>query len=391
MRLKMVDSADRSLVENRKPRMWPNGILRIEPGLLFFLVLVFAVLFVTHQAAEAHFDFGVFYYAARMVLDGSRHQLYDVGAQHAFQARFDRPFSQLFYYPPFVVLPFLAIARLPMLLAYSIWTAISLVLLIISVRILAIQASVDYGNWPILLSLAFMPVSSCLVHGQLSIVVLASYVSAYLLWREGRLFLGGVLLSVATFKFQLVIGFVAVLLVRRRWREIGGYATGAAFLLVTSVLITGVQPLLRYPAFIRQSEGGVGSEPANMANWRGFVTLLASDHVGWVIVLSLATVLWAARAWTSLEIGFSAALLAAMLVSYHFNPQDLTLSLIPFFLTRRAGLMPPQHLPLVAFFVLLAPMILEAIKAPFALLTIPLGIALWRLGRAAPRLELTTI
>lgn len=65
------------------------------------------------------------------------------------------------------------------------------------------------------------------------------------------------MLAIATFKFQLVLGFIALLLLKRKWRELLGFASGSAVLVGFSVLMTGVPTLLRCPIFARQSEGGV--------------------------------------------------------------------------------------------------------------------------------------
>jgi hypothetical protein len=325
-----------------------------------------------------------------MVIGGSRHSLYDLSAQHAFQARFHRPPSQLFYYPPYALIPFLEVAKLPILWAFSLWTALSLLLVVPSVRILASQTGIAYGNWPLLLSIAFMPVALNLAHGQLSILVLAAYVFTHRLWQKGRLFLGGVVLVFAALKFQLVIGFVLVLLLKRKWRELAGFAIGSAILLALSILITGTPSLMAYPGFVQHSEGGIGSEPGNMANWRGLLSLFGPHHIAWLLVLSILTVLYAARAWRSLDRGFSAAVLATMLVSYHLNPQDLSLSLLPFFLTVKARILPPSRIPLCAFFVLFAPIGLAAVGASYAWLAVLLAAALGWIDRTSPRAECST-
>ena len=65
--------------------------VRLDKALLLFLLLVLAAITVEHQAGNVHFDFGVFYYAAHMLLDGARHSLYELDTQRAFQVRFHRP------------------------------------------------------------------------------------------------------------------------------------------------------------------------------------------------------------------------------------------------------------------------------------------------------------
>jgi hypothetical protein len=362
-----------------------KGDIRLDARLLLFLAALVPIITAIHAAGDTHFDFGVFYYAAHMVLDGSRHSLYDLSAQRVFQAQFHRPPTQLFYYPPIALIPFLCIAELPIELAFGLWTVASLAVVVWSVSVLARVAGVRYGNLPILLSLAFLPVSTNLAHGQVALLILGAYVLTYSLWRKERLFLGGFVLAIATLKFQLVIGFAAVLLLKRKWRELAGLSAGSALALAISVLITGVSSLRMYPAFVRHSEGGVGSEPSKMANLRGLLSLFGGEHTALLIGLSAVTILWAAYAWKDLDSGFSAAMLAAMLVSYHLNPQDLSLSLVPFFLASRAKILPSSKVPTAAFLILLAPMALAAVNAPYALLAILLAGALVWIGKDTMR------
>jgi len=117
----------------------------------------------------------------------------------------------------------------------------------------------------------------------------------------------------------------------------------------------------------------------------GLAALFGQHHVALLLALSVVTILWAAWAWVDLDRGFSAAILATMLVSYHFNPQDLSLCLVPFFLSRKAGILPGRRLPMFAFLALFAPTGLAAIGAPFALLAVLLAAALWWLGKNALR------
>jgi len=359
-----------------------SGPIRVDRRLLFVLFFVLVAAAVMNQAGDAHLDFGIFYYAAHMVLDGSRHALYDLPAQQAFQAQFHRPAGMYFCHPPVTLLPFLAIAKLPAEAAFILWTVASLALLVFSVRTLAQYAGLQYGNWPLLLSLAFMPVTQCLQNGQLALVILSAYVVTYSLWRKERFFLGGVVLSIATLKFQFVLGFVAVLLLKRKWRELLGFSSGSVVLIAISAFITGLPGLLRYPVFLLH--GGASYSEAEleqmakeqMANWRGLLSLVHADHAVFVAALSLLTVVLAALLWRDLDTGFSAAIIAAMLVSYHFNLNDVSLFLIPVFLSVNIGLR-KKCLPRLALATLLIPAVVAAFGGYFAILAIPLALCLW--------------
>lgn len=359
------------------------GGIRLDAGLLCFLVLCLIVFATVHQRLERRFDFGVFYFAANMVVDGSRHALYDVAAQRKFQALFHRPPETLFRNPPVALVPIIALARLPMAVAFGIWTAISMALLVLSLKILEGETRIQLGNWPILASLAYAPVMACLLHGQLSLLVLACYALCYAQWRRGRLFLGGLILAIATIKYQVVIGFVAVLLLKRKWRELGGFATGSGILLAVSTAITGVRSMMSYPSFALHSELPTAESP-RMANWQGFLWLCGEGRV-WLIVVSVITVLWAARSWTNLDRGFCASMLAAVLVSYHLTVQDLSLMLVPFYLCAKAGVsLPEWRVPWAAACSVLSTTMMACFSLPLALLALPICLVLWLTGIDLP-------
>jgi hypothetical protein len=352
--------------------------LRTPQGfaLPLFFAVTFEVLLIVHRMGDAHYDFGVFYYAAHMVNGGAGSQLYDLASQYAWQARFHRPPSQLFYYPPFALLPFMPLAWLPIGWAYAVWTAFSLALLAFNVKLLASYAQAAGSDWPWLAALAFMPVSTSLAHGQLSLVALTGFVLAWESWRHGRRFSGGLLLTLAAFKFQLIAGFLAVLVAQRKWKELAGVLCGGTLLLAVSMAIAGPHALGHYVAFVRQVESGVGSEPQNMANWRGMSTLFGLDNLAVVVMLTATALLWAVRAWTNLDRGISVALLASTLASYHMNPQDLSVCLVPFFLCWKQGILPAARVPAAAAVVLLVPMILAAVHLPWACMALLLAAAL---------------
>ncbi len=357
--------------------------------MLCFLLLALAVIVGVFRETEANpaspltSDFEVFYYAAHMLTGGARHVLYDLSAQQVFQVRYARPHPGLFYYPAAILLPYLLVCWLPLVPAFALWTALQLALLVLDVRLLARFAGADHGDWPILLALAFAPTVSSLILGQTSILILTLYVAVYALWRWGWRWTGGVVLGLITLKFQLLAGFAAVLLLRRKWRELGGVSVGAAAVAGISTLITGVHAFAAYPHLVRFGDSGFSSMPDKMACWRGLLSMLGGHHPAWLIGLSLVTVLWAAQAWTSLETGFSVALLASMLVSFHFNPQDLCLFLIPFFLIRSARLLPADWLPAAAFTAIALSFL--AGRTTGALLTLPLAATLVVAGWAAHR------
>jgi hypothetical protein len=115
----------------------------------------------------------------------------------------------------------------------------------------------------------FMPVIACLANGQYSIVVLAAYAWCYALWHDGRRLAGGAVLALATVKFQLVAGFICVLLLKRKWKELAGFIAGCFPLIIISVMMVGVRGSLQYPRLLSELEKSTAVDPRHMANIRG--------------------------------------------------------------------------------------------------------------------------
>lgn len=353
--------------------------IRINTGLIVFLGLVLIIVVAVHQHLEQQFDFGVFYYAAHMIVDGKGHDLYNFATQHLYQARYHRPPDTLFRYPPIALIPILPLTILPTVVAFAVWTAVCMGLFIVSMRIFERETGLAFGNWPVLLGLLFVPVLDCLLHGQYSILIVLFYALAYQQLRRGHRFWGGALLGLATLKFQLVLGFVPILLLKRKWRELAGFSTSSAILVALSLGMTSFQALHSYPNFALHAELPVNELP-HKANWQGLLSLIGQEGSIWVALLSLATILWAARAWTNLDRGFCAATLATMLVSYHITPQDLSLAIVPLFAAVNANVLPRRRVPLatvIGMGILMACMMLEI---PMALIAVVLAAALIWIG-----------
>lgn len=355
------------------------GPIRINAGLVIFLGMVLLIVVAVHQHLEQQFDFGVFYYAAHMIVDGKGHELYNLATQHLYQLRFHRPPDTLFRYPPIALIPILPLTVLPMPVAFAVWTLVCMGFLIVSIKIFERETDMRFGNWPVLLGLLFVPVLDCLLHGQFSILIVMFYALAYQQLRKGRSFWGGAILGLATLKFQLVLGFVPIFLLRRKWREVAGFSAATAVLVALSLGITGIQALHQYPNFALHAELPVNELP-HKANWQGLLSLVGQQGSIWVALLSVATVIWAARAWTNLERGFCAATLAAMLVSYHITPQDLSLALVPFFVAVNAGVVPRERVPIVAAAGMGILLLFMMIQIPMALFALVLAAALLWVG-----------
>ncbi len=308
-----------------------------------FLVLSF-------RARKNELDFSEYYAAAQMVRHGLGRELYDLGLQVDFQSRVAT--VHVFYnHPPFEALLFVPFTYFSYRTAYTLWTLLSLALLtgaawLIESRTGVSLAVSQYARIPadfglvLVIFLTFGPATTCLLLGQDSMLILFIYTLAFVLLQRGAGWRAGCVLACGLFKFHLVIPFAAILLLRRKWTAVGGFAAVGSLLVLLSLAISGWRALIAYPRlllFNTTYQQIAGFAPEYMPNIRGILNLLSRGMLPRPILslllagLSVGALWWTAKSWRDDQLGlsFSAAALATLLVSYHLYNYDLTLLLLP--------------------------------------------------------------
>lgn len=300
-------------------------------------------------------DFGVFYSAARMVRDGEGSQIYDLSAiAHAESATYQRTANRDNALPFFNAPAFAAV--LVPLTYLSVGTAATIFLLLtgalfaLSLALLWRESRVGLaGAWLLLaMVLVYQSVQDTVYHGQLSFVLLFSFVAAFAAFRRGDERLGGAALALLLLKPNLLLVPLAILLWKRRGAAIVGFAAVATFVVGISVLASGPAIVWRYPEFLRQAslwddQHGIGI--AGMFGWNAFVRVLVGPrHMDTVLLWSavLAIPTFAATAWTwrgrwapgerSFSMQYGAMVIGALLVNPHVYRQDMMLMFVPGFL-----------------------------------------------------------
>ncbi len=304
------------------------------------------------EIATGYPDFTIFYTAGKCILRGDGRQLYDLKTQFAIQREFASAVKQRenalpFNHPPFEALLFAPLARLPYVAAYLVWAVFNIALILglwtlLRPRLPSLHAFLP--TLPLLAMFAFFPVVIALLQGQDSILLLFLYGLAFSALATGRNFVAGVCLGLALFKFQLVLPFVLVLLVRRQWRAVAGFVVTAFGLLMVSAAVVGWNGVLAYPGFVlRLSRSGAqaGIDPRGMPNLRGLVAgalQLAGPPATVVIIalsmalLALAAHWWREQAGRQFVLGFSLCLTVTIIASYHLLTHDLSLLILPILL-----------------------------------------------------------
>lgn len=321
----------------------PGRVSATRANLAAVVVLaVLGSLIVTFRkplADYAHcWDFNEFYIAGQIIRNGATAEFYDFAAQARFQVQYVGPTAiadmpeEPFLYPAATAVPYLPLAWLSLKAAYAFWIAVNCFLLLVSVRRLQREFVLPQGNWPLVLALLAAPVFIGLVGGQVIFIVLLLYVLALQAMRRERIVLAGFFVGLIALKFQLMVGFVLILVLRRMWKTIGGVIAGGAVIGAVSALMVGWDQMVRYPTFIRNAAYTRHvAFPTFMVNIRGFLALFTGDEprVWLVAAISVVVIAAAAWAWRDTETGFAVAIIATLLTAFHEYPQELTLLLIP--------------------------------------------------------------
>jgi hypothetical protein len=139
----------------------------------------------------------------------------------------------------------------------------------------------------------------------------------------------------------LVLPFVFLLLLQKRWKVLYGFLPVSLLTVLASISISGVRALSAYPRYVFYWEdllAGSDRVPAGMPNLRGLMYVLAPDwRYGPPVVLLLSLALLFFAAWrcrspqgpNSFDFNFSLSLVVTVLVSYHVVSYDLSILFIP--------------------------------------------------------------
>jgi len=238
------------------------------------------------------------------------------------------------------------------------------------------------------LSIAFYPLQYSFLSGQLDSFLLLAFVMSFAALTENRPALAGLALALGLIKFHLVLPFVFVMLLRRQWKFIAGLTGGAAALMALGATITGAAQVTAYPRLLlsMQALPTGGFYPWRMPNLRGLIFFFTMHEARWwvLVMFAIGLLTWAAVQWRKLDLaaGFSLAVTAALLATYHVYVYDLVLLIIP--LTLLATRTPPWTPVKATVFALLAvpvfPYFVTARRIS-AILALPLILLLWALFR----------
>ena len=387
-----------------------SGVERVVRFLIVLAIvaLVVGVVLSNFAARKDRLDFPQFYCAGQIVREGLGRSLYDLRTQWDCQSRITSVHT-FYNHPPFEALLYLPLTYFGYHAAYILWTLASLGLLVYAALLIESRTKVSLAvsryarmhadmGLVLILFVTFGPATTCLLIGQDSMLMMLIYTFVFILLKRGRDFQAGCMLAGGLFKFQFIVPFVVILLLRRKWSALKGFAAIAALLVLVSTGVSGFQALTGYPRFLfldsnyRQVSFFL---PEYASNIRGLLYLLVNRRVPasafglLVAALSALALWWAARNWRDEQFGlsFSAAVIATLLASYHLYNYDLTLLLLPIAiicgeLARRGRLLSSPVLTAALVVLFLPPLHLVLVEhSIYALMSIPILVLFFTVTR----------
>jgi alpha-1,2-mannosyltransferase len=309
------------------------------------MVLLVFVLDVMARTRNATWDFDAFYAAGRIILRGSARNLYSLPLQQQVEVS-TRSLGRFlpFYHPPFEAWLYLPLAYVPYRLAYLLWTCLNLLVLVLSLYFLRFSGYwLNTEGFLVWLACLIPLVAGVLVLGQDLLLLVPVFLLVYLALKRQWDYVAGLLLGVGLFRFEIILPFAFIFLLRRRWKVMAGFFVASVVALLASVALVGWGGLADYARLLIEVGRTTGSEAnaipvAAMPSLRGAVaTFLGAVTPRLllfpvIVIGTLALLGWAARQFKnmadpenpSFDLEFSLATLAALLASYHLFVHELT-------------------------------------------------------------------
>jgi len=212
-------------------------------------------------------DFLAFYTAGHFARIGQLQKLYDLDAARDFQrdiaARNGLEIGQSFgpfWNPPFYAWVFAPLSALPYRAALLAWWAINLACLAMALWLLRrmLPADADWRTWGLvpLLILTSLPFQQALSHAQNTCISLLILTVAVNCWRNGKPLAAGLAATLLSYKPQLGLVFVIVLVLSMGRRALlGALFTGTALLLTIWTMPGAIGDyVMRLPRNLRQMQ-----------------------------------------------------------------------------------------------------------------------------------------
>jgi hypothetical protein len=319
-------------------------LVALALGAVLVHVVAAAVVLGSVARGEAIGDWIAFYAAGTAARTGDARHLYDPSWQAALQHSLFGDSVKTFALPQpaFFAYAVAPLTRLSFAASFFAWLGVNV----------AVTAALARAAWRHLAGVArgprtaivlcaalSTPVVDTLLLGQLDLLVLAGVIGCYALMQRERGFAAGAALSLTLLKPQVTAAVVLLLLVKREWRVLTGFAWEGAVLLLVPAVLLGPHLLVDQARLIASMPGETNGQAVMagmMVNVRGAIVSVTGMSSPWAWGPPFAAIavasLWAAvsswRERTALDArSWAIALALPLLCSPHVHLQTMVLLL----------------------------------------------------------------
>lgn len=318
---------------------------------VYLFVIFLALLcggFVAFSRGGGDPDFANLYAQAQLVYNNPGSEFYNLETQYrvqqqTFSGRYYKDGVLPYIHPPFAVLLVLPFGLLNFEKARVLWTLLNLCLicflpwLIIRLNPRVFAAS---RTTLVLGALAFCPFLVTLWHGQTSLFLVITLIIFNSFLRKGKEVASGVSLGVGFIRFHMVYLFVAVLLLKGKWKALSSLALTLIILFGASWIWLGSSAMIQYGNLLRMMstiKDTMGVSPEKLQNWKGLIYSVGFWQIhgtlGSIILVSvsggLLFLLWRSS-WNPSEpefsLQFAGTIFLSLCGSPYLNIHDLSLA-----------------------------------------------------------------
>ena len=287
-------------------------------------------------------DFVQFYTLGHLAHDHQIEAMYDMRALHDAQTALVPASAVDLYpavYPPQVAALFVPVSGWSYQRALLVWTLLSIVGYVLIVWSAWRPVSDVLSDRPLVIAAAaaFPPFWSLVLHGQITVLVLAAFWLGWLALERGHRLLAGVAFGLLAIKPQFGIPLAMVVLIGREWPMLAGALASVVAQVAAASWVLGSEAFRLFAietwSITFKHVDALESKPFLSHSLRT-LTRLAPNWIGvplWVVLA--AVVLWyAAGVWRSnapLRVRLGIVILASVLVNPHLIIYDATVLALP--------------------------------------------------------------
>jgi alpha-1,2-mannosyltransferase len=287
-------------------------------------------------------DFVQFYTLGHLAHDHQIEAMYDMRALHDAQTALVPASGVDLYpavYPPQVAAFFAPVSGWSYQRALLVWTLLSIVGYVLIVWSAWRPVSDVLSDRPLVIAAAaaFPPFWSLVLHGQITVLVLAAFWLGWLALERDQRLLAGVAFGLLAIKPQFGIPLAMVVLIGREWPMLAGALASVVAQVAAASWMLGLEAFRLFAtetwSITFKNIDALESKPFLSHSLRT-VTRLAPNWIGVPLWVALAAVvLWyTARVWRSdapLRVRLGVVMLAAVLVNPHLIIYDATVLALP--------------------------------------------------------------